>query len=255
MYGFGLGFLAFTDTTDTATARKTPIICGVLQDVTLEIAMQSKALRGNLKFPVDVAGGAGSVSGKAKFAQIGIASIAAILNATPDATSVASALNEAHTPTTNTFTLTPTGGGSFYENIAVIRQSDGMVMTRMPDATAQGSLTTGQYTCTTSGTPTVAAYSFCTADSNPPVNVTYTYSDSDIGQEVVLNNQLMGALPSFTLNLHNSFRSKHFGWRLPNVTIPKLGWAPKVDDYTTIDLDFEAFADASGQVLKFFSKE
>lgn len=255
-YGFGLGVLSLTDTTDSATTRKTPVVCGVLQDVTLEIAMQSKELRGAFQFPVDVARAGGSVQGKARFAQLGIGTIAAILGVTPTAAMKLASINEEITVNQSGtgFTLDPPGNGIFYENISVFNRNTGLLMTRVNDGTAQGTLTTGQYTCN----PSTGQYQVSSSDTSGaslPLYVTYTYTENTLGKTATLNNLLMGAGPTFKLDLHNNFRSKHVGWRLPAVTLPKLGFGPKLDDYTTIDIDFIAFADQSGKVLDSYFTE
>jgi hypothetical protein len=246
-YGFGLGFLSLTDTSQTT---QNPIVCGVLQDVSLDISMTVKELRGSLQFPVDIARSTGTVTGKAKFAQISAGVVNAILaGSTIGAGMKIASINEAKTPAANSTTVT--GGVNFYENIAVVNATTGVLMTRMADGTAQGSITTGNYVVNSA----TGAYTFATVDSNPPVLITYTYTASATGKTVTFTNQLMGASTTFKLDLHNNFKSKNYGIRLPAVVIPKLAFAPKQDDYMAHDLDFSAFADSSGKILDFFSTE
>lgn len=253
-YGFGFGVLALTNTTDSATTRDTPLVVGVLQDVSLDISMTTKELRGAFQFPVDIARGSASISGKAKSGQLGSQTIAAIVGASAVAGAKIGTINLSRTPTANALTLAAADMGgtgyTFFESISVVKQSDGSLMTRMADATLQATLTAGQYTVSTAG-----VYSFSTTDANPPVYLTFTSQHATTGKTVGLVNALMGAGVTFKLDLHNNFRSKNYGWRLPAVTIPKLSFAPKQDDYTTVDMEFSAFADSAGKVLEYFGTE
>lgn len=258
-YGFGLGILTLSQA-DTATDRITPVVCGVLQDVSVEINMQMKELRGAFQFPLDVAKGPGTVQGKARFASLGVGTIATILNATPTNDTVVASVNKRLTPATNAVADTALeipANCTFLEPLYVIDLDTGLVMKRMPDATTAATLVKNEYTCN----PTTGALGFSsTAGACPSkIDFSFTYTAATAaaaGQTAALANQLMGAGQFFSLNLHNNYRSKHIGWKLPAVTLTKLGYGPKLDDYTTLDVDFGAFAHPdTGTVLEFFSAE
>lgn len=239
-YGFGIGMLSVIPN----VTNPTPVQIGVIKDVAIDVSMQTKQLRGAYQFPVDVARAAGSVTGKAKFAALGAGTMGAILNVTPTTGYKVGIANESGTPTTNVYTVT--NGATFYEDMGVIKVATGLPMTRVASAPA-----TGQYSVNT----TTGAYTFAAGDSNPPCYFSYSYTVAASGFTASYTNQPMGSSVVFTLALFQTFRSKNFGLRLPAVTIPKLAFALKQDDYTDEDLDFEAFADTTGKVMDWFSTE
>lgn len=242
-YGFGVGVLSITDMTAT---NPTPVVCGVLQDVSVEINQTTKELRGAFQFPVDVTRASGTIQGKAKFAQIGYGTIAAITNGTVTTGMKIASINEAATPIAGTFTVTPSHASDFYENISVVNASTGVLMNRVAAASEAAGVSYSLNAAT-------GVYTFADAS---PVLLTYTYdSAAGVGHTVTYTNQLMGAVTTFKLDLHNSFKSKHYGFRLPAVIIPKLGFAPKQDDYTSMDVDFLGMQDSAGTVFEFFSTE
>jgi hypothetical protein len=75
---FGSGLVAFTP----AGSNPTPIVCGVLQDVTLKLSSSQKELYGQNRIAVAVADAEMSISGTAKFAQLYGAFIKNALNGT-----------------------------------------------------------------------------------------------------------------------------------------------------------------------------
>lgn len=103
-YNFGTGALYITDASTPAQSTQV----GVLKDVTIDISIDTKELRGAYQFPVDIARAGGKISGKAKFAQISGRLINAILNGTQTAgATVIGSNNEAGTiPATSPYTIT-----------------------------------------------------------------------------------------------------------------------------------------------------
>jgi hypothetical protein len=73
LYGFGAGALwgtALTDASGAAIANPTPILFGVLQDVSVDISGDIKELYGQNQFAEAVARGKAKISSKAKFGRI-----------------------------------------------------------------------------------------------------------------------------------------------------------------------------------------
>jgi hypothetical protein len=73
LYGFGAGALWGTPLTDAfgaAIANPTPLLFGVLQDVSVDISADVKELYGQNSFPEAVARGKTKIAGKAKFGRI-----------------------------------------------------------------------------------------------------------------------------------------------------------------------------------------
>lgn len=240
-YGFGVGILSFKPPA-TATDQ-TPMICGVLQDVSLDISMTTKELRGSMQFPVDATRSAGSISGKAKFAQISAATIGAIMNSEPSTGMVGSVINKTYTPVAGAITLgTIPDSGTFLDHISMVSKA-GVLMKKVAATPVKGE------------SFTLTAGTYAVASGEDDVQLTYTYTTTTVGKTVSYSNQLMGAVTTYQLDLHNNFKTRNYGFTLPAVIIPKLAFAPKQDDYLTMDIDFQAMADADNKVIKFFSHE
>lgn len=246
--GFGVGQLALTPTPLSDAVNAVQV--GVLKDVTLEFAFEQKELYGAYQFPLDVTRARGKVTGKAKFAQIGSNTIAALFNQTASTgMKVGFAATSATTPSGGpppAITVAPPNSGVWYEDLGVIDTVTGLPLTRVASAGSPANAT--QYE--------VAAglYQFFTGFANP-VLINYSYTLSSTGKTVALQNQLMGAAPTFKLDLFQNFKSKDWGVRLPAVIIPKLDFALKQDDYSEVGLEFQAFADSTLKVADWYSTE
>jgi len=238
MYNFGAGYVTLIP----AGANPTPVRVGVLKEVSIDIALTTKELRGAYQFPLDIARAAGKISGKAKFADINGAMIAAILTGatvTPNASKVVA--EEAAAIPTTPFIITVTNGATFFEDMGVIDLTTGLPMTRGATATA-----TGVYAVNT----TTGAYTFNTADSGHTVNIVYAYGITTVGSKTIsYTNQLMGSGSTFVTDVFNLFRGKGIGWRFPATTYSKLSLPFKSEDYTESDLEFDCFSDSSNAVL------
>jgi hypothetical protein len=239
-YNFGTGLLSFTP----PGANPTPVQCGVLQEVSLDIDQSVKELRGQYKAPVDVALAEQKFAGKAKFAQIFGAMIANILTGSVLTTgSTAGAQNEVGTIPATPYQLTVTNSATFVEDLGVIDTNTGLRMTRVASAP-----TTGQYSVA------AGVYTFAAADTTHVVWISYSYTTTG-GKTVTYSNQLMGAATTFTLELFNTYNTKQKGTKLFAVVFPKFAIAMKNTDYTEQNLDFVAYANAAGKVLEDYSTE
>lgn len=69
--------------------------------------------------------------------------------------------------------------------------------------------------------------------------------------DVTYTNQLMGSGTVFAITWQGAFRSETptLEFELPAVTITKFSVGFKNEDYAEQDLEFEAFADANGEVI------
>lgn len=239
-YNFGTGLLTLTP----SGSNPTPVQLGVLQEVSVDIEVTQVELRGQYKFPVDIAEAAGKVAGKAKFAQIYAAILGNMLNGSSTSTgSTVGAQNEVGTIPATPFTVTVTNSATWVEDLGVIDVNTGLRLTRVASAPA-----TGQYSVT------AGAYLFAAADTGHTVWISYSYTIAG-GKTVVYNNDLMGSGPTFTLTLFNTYNSKNVGIKLFAVKAPKLAMAMKNTDFTMEDLDFAAFASSTGKVLELYTTE
>lgn len=239
-YNFGVGALTLMP----SGANPTPVQVGVLKDVSLDISMTTKELRGAYKFPVDIAQGPGKVSGKAKYGQLNSGLIQAVIGGSKSAGMKIGVIGETGTVPTTPYQITVSNSANFMEDLGVFDLNTGLYLSRVASAPA-----TGQYTVA------AGVYTFAAADTTHQMSITYSYTAASAGTTLALTNTLMGAGSAYQLTLFNSFRGKSVGVKLYAATIPKLSFAFKSEDYTEQDIDFEAFADASGKVLDYYATE
>ncbi len=239
-YNFGVGKLTLISPSTPAQA----VDIGVIKDVSLDISFTTKELRGAYQFPVDVARAGGKIAGKAKFGQINGGIISAILNSTSSVGSKIGVSGETSAVPGTPWTITVTNSANWLDDLGVFDNNTGLYLKRV----ASGP-TTGQYSVT------AGAYLFAAADTTHSMSISYSYTGAAVGQTNALTNLLMGSSTTYQATLFNTFRSKNVGVKLYAITIPKLAFAFKSEDYTEQDLDFEAFADTSGKVLDFYTTE
>jgi hypothetical protein len=240
-YNFGMGLMSFIP----SGSNPTPVQCGVLQEVSVDIDQTIKELRGQYKFPVDLALADGKISGSSKFAQIYGRTIGSILSGSVTTTgSKLPSINELGTvPAAPAYTVTVANSATFTKDWGVIDVTTGLQMVRVASAPA-----TGQYAVTS------GVYTFAAADASHVVWISYQYSSAS-GKTVEYSNQLMGAANTFTLDLFNVYNSKYLGITLYAAVFPKLSYSMKNTEYTEQNLDFMAYANTSGQVIGQYSSE
>lgn len=241
---FGSGNLFFTR---TDIANPTPRRVGVLQEVSVEFKFETKKLRGENRFPVDIAQAASDISGKYKLGQINGRLLADILGATAATGLKEPVSNEPGTVPTTPFQITVAGAAAFYEDLGVILAATGQQFERVASAPA-----TGQYSVS------AGVYTFAAADTGKAVLISYnTTKASPVAPETsfTLVNNAMGAAPAFALNLFTLHRSKPLWLKLFAITFSGISMPLKMDDYMLPEGSFEAFADGSGNVAAWASKE
>ena len=240
-YAFGTGLLCLVPPGTTTT----PIQVGVLKDVSLDISCTMKELRGSYQAALDIARGPIKISMKAKSATIDGPLINSLLAGSTIAVgSVIGVQGEAASiPATSTYTITVTGSATYATDFGVYDSTAGIWMTK--GATATG---TGVYAVATTG-----VYTFAAADASHAVKIYYSKTSASVGKTTTYTNQLMGSGTTFQVNLFNSFRSNSQGVKLYAVSSSKISMALKSEDYVDTDMDFECFADASGNIMDFYS--
>jgi hypothetical protein len=80
------------------------------------------------------------------------------------------------------------------------------------------------------------------------VLISYTYNIPTNGSTLTLTNQLMGVTPTFKATFYTSYNGSGTALRLNACTANKLSLPTKLDTWTISELDFTAFADASGKI-------
>jgi hypothetical protein len=246
MINFGAGvMLAFqkTNASGVAVTNATPIQFGVLQDVNLDISFEERLLYGANQYPVAFGRGKATVTGKATVADIngriygdlflGTGTTATIRDAVIDFAATVPA-------TPHTVTVTPPQSGTYLTDFGVRFAATGMPLTKVASAPAAG-----QYAVNTS----TRVYTFAAADANVGVLISYEYSAvSTTARLATINNVLMGQAPTFEVLLNNPYGGKVQQVKLPTCMSNKLAMPFKNDDFSMVDFEFTAIADASGNV-------
>jgi len=100
-----------------------------------------------------------------------------------------------------------------------------------------------------------STYTFNTGDNTAVVLVSYTFSVAASGTQLNIKNQLMGFAPTIQVLLETVYNSNQFSVLLYSVVASKLSFATKQEDFIIPEFDFEAFANAAGQVIDIYSNE
>jgi hypothetical protein len=250
-FTFGSGVLwgtPLTDATGATISNPTPIQFGTLQDCSVDISGDVKELYGQNQFAVAVGRGKAKIAGKAKFAQIN----GTLFNSLFFGQTVTSGILSDYYDTTGSaipltpFTITPTppSTGTWTVDLGV-RNAGGLPMTRVASAP-----TTGQYSVS------AGVYTFAAADTGLTVFINYQYTaTSTTAVKSTVQNVLMGYAPTFRADLFMPYSGKSLILTLPSCISTKLTFATKLDDFQISELDFSAFADASGNTLTWASSD
>ena len=250
-FNFGAGVLWATPTLDASGAaivNPTPLMLAVTQEVSIDISGDIKELYGSNQFPVAVGRGKMKITGKAKYGQFNGAILNSLFFGQTMTSSLYSIVNDttgATIPATP-FTITPTvpATGTWAGDLGV-RDATGNPMTRVASAP-----TTGQYSVT------AGAYLFSTADTGKVVFINYSYTaTSTIAKTSTVQNVAMGQAPTFRADFFNQLGGNGLALTLFSCISSKLSLQTKIDDFMIPELDFSAFADASGNVLKWGSAQ
>lgn len=251
LYGFGAGALwgtPLTDAAGNAIAVPTPVLFGVLQDVSVDISGDIKELYGQNQFAEAVARGKTKISCKAKFGRInGLLLNSLFFGQTLSSGVVADYYDTtgALIPTTP-FTITPTvpSSGTWARDLGV-RNSIGNPMTAVASGPA-----TGQYSYA------AGVYTFAAADTGQTMFISFGYTaTSTVAKNQIVSNVAMGAAPSFRADLSCGFSGGYTNCSLFKGVATKLSFATKQDDFLIPELDFSAFADSNGRVIQFGTSE
>jgi hypothetical protein len=237
---FGAGAV-WGERTDVTGSGIGPRQFGVLQDIQINFDWTDKELYGQLQFPVAIARGQGKITGKAKFAQIlGLLYSDIFFGLTPATGQFAVAqLESATVPAATPYTVTAANAASYNDDLGVVYAGSGKRLNRVTTPSAAG-----QYSVNFS----TGIYTFSAADASAALLLSYTYNIATSGSKITLTNQLMGATPTFKATFYTTYNGNGTALRLNACTANKLSLPTKVDTWTISELDFSAFADASGTI-------
>lgn len=246
MITFGAGKLIAVPTTDAAgntIAVPTPVTVAVLQDVSVDLDYETKTLHGEKQFAVAVARGKAKIGWKAKTGDFNAAVLGSLLLGAQPASARKSVVVDAPfaIPSTSPYTITvaPPDSGVFVADLGVTDVVTGRALTRVASAPA-----TGQYSLA------AGVYTFAAADKDLAILISYEYSvaSSPTSKLFAITNNLMGYTPTFSAIFYNQYAGKTLAMKLNACVLGKQGLPFKNDDFTMVDMDASAFADASGSV-------
>lgn len=250
LFGSGLMWATpVTNATGAAVANPTPLLFGVMQDCEIDIKRELKRLHGQNQFPVKVASGKGSVTGKAKAADFygglletvvfGQAGSAGLTSAVYDTTG-------AVIPATPyQITVTPPNSGTFAADLGVISAATGRPMTRVASAPA-----TGQYSVS------AGVYTFAAADTGLTMYINYRYTaTSTIARKGSYTNLPMGQAPTFSVDLYVPYDNEQMVFTFPVCISDGLKFGLKNDDFSIPEFGFEAFANSAGKIMDWATAE
>ena len=259
MFVFGSGVLIATPQGPTpyaapfgsaANLYTSPINVGLVNEVSLDIKAPTKKLYGQNSFPVAIGIGTRSLSGKAKLARIsGKALGTCFFGYTPATGETLTQFGENVSAITS-HAYTTTNSAHWVVDQGITYASTGLPMTQLPSSTSQASLTAGQYTCA------AGVYTFSTADSTTYASggllVSYTYTASATGTGFTVTNPVLGPAIPLSMNLFaaDPTTGAQFSMYLYNVLFASLNLQFKLEDFLMPEIDFEAYANAAGNVIQ-----
>jgi hypothetical protein len=260
---FGPGILIISR---TDTAVPLAINVGFANELTLDAAGTTKQLYGQNQFALLAARGTIKATGKWKAAQIsGIAWNAAFYGNTGGTTAGFSTslgfswnIDSTFTASTVSSAITVASTSAFDADLGVRYVGTNLPLQRVTTG-LEGS--SGKYSIT-AATPGV--YNFGSVDAGTggsvpaggtALKVTYTSSGfgSNVGQSLILANQLIGSTPTFQLDYYTNLNqpgSKPFAIRLFQCIGAKHAMAFKLEDFMMPEFDFDFFANAAGNVFQ-----
>ena len=237
MFVFGSGVLIGTP------QGGTPINFGLAQEISLNIATTTKALYGQNNFPVAIGAGTRKMTGKAKLARISGQALGNLFfGVAPGVGGTQTQFGETtNVPASSPYTYSTTNHAAFVSDQGVVYASTGLPMKMVASAPALG-----QYSVA------AGVYTFAAADAGAAVLISYTYTSAANGASIAVASQAIGPTVTFSANLFatDPTTGKQFSMLLYNCVAEKLAFGTKLEDFMVPELDFQCFANASGQVCQ-----
>jgi hypothetical protein len=245
-FGAGALFGERTDVQIGTTGGNGARQFGVLQDIQIDFDWTSKELYGQYQFPLAIARGQGKITGKAKFARIlGLLYSDIFFGQSAATGQFAVSQYEAQTvPSSTPYTVTVANAASYNDDLGVYYAATGKAFSRVATPAAAGQYSVNFAT---------GVYTFAAADTGAALLISYSYNVTTSGNRITLSNPLMGVTPTFKATFYQAVSpgsnpAAPLALRLNACTSSKLSLPTKVDDWTISELDFSAFADATGTI-------
>jgi len=248
MFVFGSGVLIGTQLN---VPTPTPINFGLVQKVSVDTSVSVKELYGQYAFPVAVGSGTRKVTCKASLARFSAQALGRLwYNQIPSLGSKVVAFAEPHTiPAASPYTVTVTNGGANF----VADQGVTYASTGNPLIAVAASPATGQYSVNAA----TGVYTFAAGDQGANVLITYSYTAtsplSTNSQNLTITNPLVGPTSTFSATLFatDPTTNAQFSVTLNQCVASKFSFDTNIEDFSKPDFEFQAFANAAGQVMTF----
>jgi hypothetical protein len=241
-FHFGSGAVFAKPVAGNISTNPTYLQFGELQDVTVDISYDTKMLYGQKQFPDALARGKGKITCKAKFADFKGKMINDLFFGQTIATGQTLINFDFAANGATTVTITPPASGVFVQDLGV-RYANGFIpFTKVASAPAVGQYSVNEAT---------GVYTMNATDVGVACLFSYSYSVTT-GFTATITNQLMGFGPTFEVHLYQNYNTNQGNLKLFNCVGSKLSLQTKQDDFVVPEFDFDAFADASGNVMKWF---
>lgn len=231
-FNSGLAYMVDSDTVPTPTNIK------ILQSASIDLKATLKELFGQNILPVAVGRSQVKVTGKLKFADYQPRQIRDFFGASMTAGQTLILNNEADSvpAPSGPYTITVAQSATWVLDLGVVYAATGIPLTRGASASGQGiySVSAGVYT-------------FNSTDASAAVLISYTYTLSSAGETVTMSNTSAGAANTFKTVLGSSYNGLQTNFILNSCVNESFKmYDSKIGDFTMPELDFAAFADASG---------
>ena len=233
---FGLGFVAAKPFGGIGAS----VPFGFLSDATVNFSTgDMKVLHGQMVYPVAAGRSTGSITGKVGSASFFGGAIAQITGGSAAVGSTLAVPSEAGTVENVGHTVTVTNAAHFVGDFGVYDIDDGIWLTQVEAAPADG-----EYTVT------AGVYTFNTAADDHDVLISYTYSAATTGQTMTLTNLIQARSTGYEVVLFApASDGSGLGIKFPCAHFTKFDLNLKVGDWATNNLEFVVTQGSTGATI------
>lgn len=247
IYGLNLG----STYSSTPPSLIVPSKFATIQDANIDFAYTVKELNGATEFPEDLASASKKITGKITTGRIDLGLLNQLVFEDEYTTGNNAIANlEPHTIAASpTDSVTVTNGAAFVQDLGVwyanqFNGNNAIQLTPVPSSPALG-----QYIAGAAG---VGSYSFNGGDAAQAIYISYEYT-TVTGHNLIVTNKIMGSgRPVFMAYFSQPYQGNNalilYYCRATSTKIPE-----KREDYTILEIDFMAAANAAGNVAQWCS--
>jgi len=249
--GYVYGLATSGGTLGTPVSLIQPGNFATVQEASVDITVAIKELRGATEDPEDTRSASRKITGKITTGRINLSQLNDfVFGEGVTEGSVATMSFEAHnagvaSPPTATLVITPPSSGVFLMDLGVWYAGTRNQL----EAVSTAPSAAGTYKCAA----TTGTYTFFSSDEGTAILVSYRYTTTG-GHTLDVTNQIMGnaVRPVLMAYLTNQAQGDN-ELVLYQCRASKIAMPIKREDYCILELDFQAFANVSGQTLTFLS--